>query len=190
MTIYRTSTLDGLNFAEVTPPATPPAGKVVIYAKSDGLIYSKDDVGTEAALGGGGGYELIASAVTASSGDLSLACPAGALAADGDHLLLVMHVETISAGVGFYITLNGTNISAGNNFGAGQGIYNTAHIFRTGASAQACFSRQTLSTSDLTHGRVTSAHSNAGVLTLGTNVWSGSNANLYIRSAKIFKVKV
>jgi hypothetical protein len=38
-----------------TSPATPAAGKVVLYAKSDGLLYSKDDAGAETALGGGGG---------------------------------------------------------------------------------------------------------------------------------------
>lgn len=34
-----------------TAPGTPAAGKVVIYAKADGLIYSKDDAGGEIVLG-------------------------------------------------------------------------------------------------------------------------------------------
>ena len=37
---------------ESAAPATPSAGKVTFYAKSDGLPYSKDDAGTETALGG------------------------------------------------------------------------------------------------------------------------------------------
>lgn len=36
-----------------TSPATPASGKVVIYAKADGLLYIKDDVGTETPAGPG-----------------------------------------------------------------------------------------------------------------------------------------
>lgn len=38
----------------VTSPATPSTGNVVVYAKQDGFMYSKDDLGTETQLGGGG----------------------------------------------------------------------------------------------------------------------------------------
>jgi hypothetical protein len=34
--------------------ATPSTGNVTVYAKSDGLVYSKDDAGIETPLGGGG----------------------------------------------------------------------------------------------------------------------------------------
>lgn len=37
---------------ESAAPGTPAANKVAIYAKADGLPYSKDDAGTETALGG------------------------------------------------------------------------------------------------------------------------------------------
>lgn len=40
-----------LLFAEVAAPSTPASGLVVCYAKSDGLIYCKDDAGTETAMG-------------------------------------------------------------------------------------------------------------------------------------------
>ena len=43
---------------EMAAPATPAAGKVAIYPKSDGKLYIKDDAGTETDLtsaGGGGG---------------------------------------------------------------------------------------------------------------------------------------
>jgi hypothetical protein len=40
---------------EGTEQSTPASGKVTLYAKSDGLLYSKDDAGTETQLGGGGG---------------------------------------------------------------------------------------------------------------------------------------
>lgn len=38
-------------FAEGPALATPAAGTVVVYAKADGLLYSKDDAGVETALG-------------------------------------------------------------------------------------------------------------------------------------------
>lgn len=36
-----------LTFVEGTAPATPDSGKVVVYAKTDGNVYIKDDAGTE-----------------------------------------------------------------------------------------------------------------------------------------------
>lgn len=41
--------------------ATPASGQVTVYAKADGLLYSKDDAGAETALGGasGGGESLL-----------------------------------------------------------------------------------------------------------------------------------
>lgn len=44
-----------LDYAEVAAPSTPSSGKVRLYAKSDGLLYSKDDAGTETAVSGAGG---------------------------------------------------------------------------------------------------------------------------------------
>jgi len=44
-----------LTFPEAAAPSTPAASKVVIYAKSDGLMYSKDDAGVETVMSGGGG---------------------------------------------------------------------------------------------------------------------------------------
>lgn len=40
---------------EQAAPATPAAGTVAIYAKSDGIVYQKDDAGVETSLAGGGG---------------------------------------------------------------------------------------------------------------------------------------
>jgi hypothetical protein len=49
-------TSTGLNslavtFPEASAPSTPASAHVVVYAKSDGRMYSKDDAGTEVALG-------------------------------------------------------------------------------------------------------------------------------------------
>jgi hypothetical protein len=43
-----------LYLEEQAAPSTPSASKVVMYPKTDGRLYSKDDAGTESALGGGG----------------------------------------------------------------------------------------------------------------------------------------
>lgn len=40
---------------DTTPPGAPPVGEVILYAKTDGFLYSKDDAGVETQLGGGGG---------------------------------------------------------------------------------------------------------------------------------------
>src|SRR3990167_2382896 len=41
-----------VKFAEGAAAATPSANQVTIYAKADGLMYSKDDAGTETAMSG------------------------------------------------------------------------------------------------------------------------------------------
>ena len=39
-----------VRLSEAAAPSTPASGKVVVYAKTDGLIYGKDDAGTETQL--------------------------------------------------------------------------------------------------------------------------------------------
>src|SRR3990172_339233 len=42
-----------IHWAEGSAPGTPDAGEVVVYAKTDGLMYSKDDAGVETLVSGG-----------------------------------------------------------------------------------------------------------------------------------------
>jgi hypothetical protein len=58
-----------ITLTEVAAPATPDSGKVAIYAKSDGLVYSKDDVGSETALGGAGLPVADTTSIVEGSGD-------------------------------------------------------------------------------------------------------------------------
>lgn len=44
-----------LTMSEIAAPSTPASGKVVIYPKSDGKLYIKDDAGTETDLSSSGG---------------------------------------------------------------------------------------------------------------------------------------
>lgn len=58
---------------EGAAPATPGAGNVTIYAKADGLVYSKDDAGTETVMsGGGGGGSVATDAIWDAKGDLAV----------------------------------------------------------------------------------------------------------------------
>lgn len=51
---YAGEFFDGL-FTEAAAPSTPANGKVILYAKTDGRLYSKDDAGTETLVSGGAG---------------------------------------------------------------------------------------------------------------------------------------
>lgn len=59
-------------FQEAAAPSTPAATKVVIYAKSDGLMYSKDDAGTETLMSSGGSGSVATDAIWDAAGDLAV----------------------------------------------------------------------------------------------------------------------
>lgn len=65
-----------LTWPEAAAPSTPASGKVVTYAKSDGLMYSKDDAGVEVLMSSGAASGIPATIFDA-KGDLI-----GASAAD------------------------------------------------------------------------------------------------------------
>lgn len=52
---------------ESAAPSTPASGKVAIYAKTDGLVYGKDDAGTETLISNAGSITL-GTAVASTSG--------------------------------------------------------------------------------------------------------------------------
>lgn len=66
-------------FVEAAAPSTPAASRVVIYAKSDGLMYSKDDAGTETLMSSGSGSGIAATIVDA-KGDIIAATAADTVA--------------------------------------------------------------------------------------------------------------
>ena len=74
MTAIRDYPNDSLQFLEGDAPGTPASGRVRLYAKGDGHVYSMDDTGTETPLsGGGGGSSVVPVATPAiSSGVLTL----------------------------------------------------------------------------------------------------------------------
>lgn len=57
--------------AEQAAPSTPDSGFYAIYAKTDGILYGKNDGGTETALGGGGSGDVATDAIWDAKGDLA-----------------------------------------------------------------------------------------------------------------------
>lgn len=70
-------------FPEAAAPATPAASKVALYAKADGLLYSKDDAGAETLVSGGAGGAGPATQIDETSGPTTLDIAA---IADGEYL--------------------------------------------------------------------------------------------------------
>lgn len=56
-------------FTEAAAPSTPAASKVVVYAKTDGLMYSKDDAGTETLMSSGPAGSVATDAIWDAAGD-------------------------------------------------------------------------------------------------------------------------
>lgn len=59
-------------YTEAAAPATPAAGEVIVYAKSDGLLYQKDDAGTETQLANAGAGDVANDAIWDAAGDLAV----------------------------------------------------------------------------------------------------------------------
>lgn len=66
-------TTPSLTFDEGAAPSTPASGDVILYAKTDGLLYSKDDAGAETLVSGGAGGGAVATdAIWDAAGDLAV----------------------------------------------------------------------------------------------------------------------
>lgn len=52
-----------ITYVEGAAPSTPAASRTVVYAKADGLMYSKDDAGVETLMSGGAGGGAVATDV-------------------------------------------------------------------------------------------------------------------------------
>lgn len=94
-----------IDFDEASAPATPAAGSVRTYAKTDGLMYQKDDAGVETSMGGGGGgipdtiLDAKGDLIAASAADTAAKLTAGAngtilMAASGETTGLKWHALT------------------------------------------------------------------------------------------------
>lgn len=93
--------IPSLTLDEVAAPSTPAATSVVIYAKADGLVYSKDDAGTETLMSSGLASStsspptFVAAGVSASgTGDVTPGLPTGHTTND----ILLLFVQTNQQG--------------------------------------------------------------------------------------------
>jgi len=184
-----------VDLAEGAAPSTPPSTEVIVYAKDDGLVYSKDDAGAETLMSGGSsaspGWELVAAAVFSGTGDKSLDIPANTLTVDGEHLLIETTMVPSGGTVTPTISFGGNDQLAGGTVSNGINSIYWLRVYRTGASAQDIFLNQKtyIGASNAATTRFsaeTVSHSSAITVALGN---SGSNSITW-RSLKIWKVGV
>lgn len=65
ITFSNTGTVSALKLAESSAPSTPASGFLSIYAKTDGLLYAKNDAGTEMQLSSSTGWQPLDATLTA-----------------------------------------------------------------------------------------------------------------------------
>lgn len=62
-----------ITYVEAAAPSTPAGSRVVVYAKADGLMYSKDDAGTETLMSSGASSGSVATdTIWDAAGDLAV----------------------------------------------------------------------------------------------------------------------
>lgn len=174
-------------YTEAAAPGTPASGKVVLYAKADGLLYSKDDVGTETAVsgGGGGGATTALDNLAAVAINSSLLLDANNVYSlgDGTNQASVVNTSqvTSNAALTVYSTLDTDFYNATNTIGLysddnvspmSLNFWNAAGTFKAGIKAPALAANYvlTLPVDDGTSGQVL-ATDGAGVLS-----WSSAGA--------------
>jgi hypothetical protein len=101
-------TAGGVTIAEIATPSTPASGNGVIYFKSDGLLYQKDDAGTETLVGTTAAglpdqsYELtnasLAGSVAASALTVALKTKAGSDPSGGSSVKIGFRNSTAATG--------------------------------------------------------------------------------------------
>lgn len=121
VTINGNVTLGTDNFVtfdeHASAPSTPSSGQVAIYAKADGLMYSKDDAGTETLMsggagGGGGGsaygaLQFVGEAVVAGSAATNLTISGLDLSADGLYEIEIVGDNALGSSITPTLTING-----------------------------------------------------------------------------------
>lgn len=100
-----------LEFAEAAAPGTPASGIVRIYAKTDGLLYSKDDAGVETVVTGGGGGSAPDCKESAMTTDVTMGTP-NTWTDSGMSISLAAGTWLVEANLVIRITQTGTDFAA------------------------------------------------------------------------------
>lgn len=98
----------GIDFTEDAAPATPSTGKVTVYAKTDGLVYSKDDTGTEKAMSHNSKLNVSTANVTNPPTDAELDSAFGTPATVGAGFSAIVNDNNAATAV-YFVTSDGTN---------------------------------------------------------------------------------
>lgn len=118
---WRNGYIDTLYISEQSAPSTPASGSAVVYAKTDGKVYSKDDAGNEYDLtagAGGSGYTTVQDEGSSLTARSTINFVGGGVTATDDGSKTVV---TIPTGTGDYIMLSDTKTqnTAGGTFTSG-----------------------------------------------------------------------
>lgn len=141
---------------EIVAPSTPVSGKVVVYAKADGLLYSKDDAGTETLVSSGAGGGSIA--------------PLTIIDANTVHQKNSTTVQTFAV---FKSTTNNVRFS----------ITNASNIWELSSQSDTTPDSINISIGTFKFNLTTSAVTTSSAVSWGTNgarngAWFGSDSNL------------
>jgi len=130
-----------LTFPEAAAPGTPAASKVVIYAKSDGLMYSKDDAGAETVMsGGGGGGALVLLEQHTASSSATLDFTTFISSTYDTYKIEIVSILPATNSVGFFMRMGtggGPTYDTGANYGWVALTYRAAATSVTGADTGA-----------------------------------------------------
>lgn len=199
--------------AQITLPegaaaSTPSSGNVTLYAKADGLLYSKDDAGVETPLGGGSG-DVATDSIWDAKGDLAVGTGADTasrlavgtngyvLTADsaeatglkwsavgGTGTVTSVDITAPAAGItasGGPVTASGSiTLALANDLAAVEGLATTGIVRRTASDTWSAGTAVSL-TAEVT-GTLPVANGGTGITSLGTGVaaflGTPSSANL------------
>jgi hypothetical protein len=189
-----------IDFDEAAAPATPAAAQVRLYAKADGLLYSKDDAGAETLVSGGAGggsadlagkeldYVAITSAVSVtatSEATADTAITGSSVAYDGS---TIIEIEVFSP----FITPDATN--AGRSLSIvlydGASSIGTLSYIENQVNGRTFylpfFAARRLTPSNASHTYSIRAHVSAGTGTFGAGVGgSGANMPAFLRITRV-----
>ena len=191
----------GIYVSEIAAPGTPNAGKGVVYAKSDGKLYFKDEAGTESDLtsGGGGGASEINDLSDAISDGSSVFLGAGAGVNDDSSLNknTAFGIDSLNANTsGFGNTASGHkslkyNTGSGNTANGSNSLeFNTTGAQNTATGYQAGLGNTTGS-SNTVYGNsallsnVTGDYNTVLGYQAGFGVASNSNSNNIFLGARV-----